>query len=134
MRRPQRGFTCHPCMGAAIGLAFASSAAAVLVGDLRTLPGAPEGWFAWMLLGTGFVLYLVVGFATQELIFFFGVLGIGLPWAIWWLLQEFGAVGPLAETAGRWAWYVLYAHALAPVLLGGAFFLWMWLRSRKTAS
>lgn len=118
-------------MGASIGLVFAATAAAVLIGDLDKLAGAPEPWLAWTLLGIGGVLYLVVGFVIEELIFFLGVLGIGVPWLAWWALQQFGVVGPLAATAGSWTWYVLYAHALAPLLLAGAFFLSLWLRARR---
>lgn len=115
-------------MGVSIALVFAIAAGLPLVGGLRTLPGAPPAWLGLTLLAIGFALYLVAGFATQELILFLGLLGLGVPWGLWALLEFAGVVGPV--TSGPWAWYLLYAHALTPVILAGAFFLPVWIRGR----
>lgn len=131
MKRRHLGFANHSLNGVIIGLAIALAAVVPLAGTFGKLPGAPAGWPGWTLIGIGVVLYVVAGFATWEMMLFLGAVGLGVPWGAWALLELAGLVRPLTEASGRWAWYVLYAHALAPVLLAGALFLWLWLRGRR---
>src|SRR5574341_934686 len=118
-------------MGAAIGLGLALAIAMPLAGEVSKLPGAPPEWLAWTLLAICLVLYVVVGFAIQELMFFLGLLGLLVPWGVWSLLELAGLVGPVREASGRWAWYVLYVYALTPLFLAGVFFLLIRLRRRR---
>lgn len=103
MKRHYLGFANHALNGAIIGLAVALAIGAPLANALRSLPGAPEGWLGWTLLGIALVLYVVAGFATHELMLVLVALGLGLPWGAWSLLEVAGLAQPVTAASGRWA-------------------------------
>ncbi len=85
-----RGFTCHPCMGLAIGLCFYGAIALPLVGEYAKLSGGPAPWFAWGLLALGCILYAASGLAVWEANLFVVLAGWAIGYGAAWLLGEAG--------------------------------------------
>lgn len=85
-----RGFTCHPCMGFAIGLFIYGAVALPLVGEYAKLSGAPAPWFAWGLLALGCILYAASGLAVWEANLLVVLAGWATGYGVAWLLGEAG--------------------------------------------
>lgn len=81
----QRGFACHPCNGAIVGVVGWLAVTlqpvqwALKVGDLPSLPMP-----ALALLGAGTVAWFLAGIAIWEMVLFAGLGALAVAWALSW--------------------------------------------------
>lgn len=84
------GFTCHPCMGFAIGILFYAAFALPLAGEYAKLTGGQAPWLAWGLIGLGCGLCAAAGLAVWEANLLVMIAGWAIAYGAAWLLGEAG--------------------------------------------
>lgn len=84
----QKGFACHPCNGAVVGVVGSLAVTlqpvqwALKVGDLPSMP-VP----VLVLLGAGAVAWFLAGIAIWEMVLFAGLGALAAAWALSWAAE-----------------------------------------------